>query len=86
MEENKSIGEIYAVFGLVFAIISLFLTGTFVFSILGLVFSSIARKKDEGNGKAQAGFVISIISLILSFLLVIVTILIVIGSFLMTNN
>jgi len=86
LNEEKNISEIYSILGLIFSIISFLFLGTFVFSILGFIFSFFAKKKDESNHKAQVGLILSILSFILSIILIIVAIILLIGLFWMKNK
>lgn len=69
MDEKK---DFYSTLGLTFGILSMVFLGNFLFSILGIVFSSISKRNFTSNGKAQAGLILSIISIILSSILVVV--------------
>jgi len=68
MEEQK---KTLSLLSLIFGILGIVLTFTpvsplgLVFAILGMVFSSVSKKKEGKNGLNKAGFVLSLIALIL---------------------
>ena len=62
--ENKDY-DIYGVLGLVFGIISV-ITFNFIFSILGLIFSSICKKQYADFKMAKIGFTLSLVSIIVN--------------------
>ena len=82
MEEQKKTNSLLS---LIFGIAGIVLTFTpvsiagLVLAILGMVFSSIAKKKEGKNGMNKAGFVLSLIAIIL-WILVAVVLAIVLGA------
>ncbi|GHU65874.1 hypothetical protein AGMMS49983_14400 [Clostridia bacterium] len=68
----------YSILSLIFGILGIVLTFTpaaivgLILAILGIVFSSIAKKKEGKNGFATGGFVLSLIALILWVIVVVI--------------
>lgn len=79
MDEKK---DVYSTLGLTFGILSMIFLGNFLFSILGIVFSSISKRNFINNGKAQAGLILSIISIILSSIIYVIVLLLYLFRFL----
>jgi len=75
MEEQK---KTFSLLALIFGIAGIVLTFTpvgiagLVLAILGLIFSSIAKKKEGKNGMNKAGFILSLIALILCIIVVVI--------------
>lgn len=75
----------FSILSLVFGIVGIILTFTpasivgLILLILGLVFSSMAKKREGRNGMATAGFVLSLIGIIL-WIVVVVIVGIVVGA------
>jgi len=82
MEEQK---KTFSLLSLIFGIVGIVLTFTpasivgLVLAILGIVFSSMAKKKEGKNGMNKAGFILSLIAIIL-FIIVVVVLAIVLGA------
>ena len=71
MNENKQ-SNIYSILGLIFGCLSIVSIGNFLLGILGIIFSSIAKKDNNEDVKAKIGFTLSIISLIITLVIVII--------------
>ena len=75
MEEQQKTTSLLA---LIFGIVGIVLTFTpaaiagLILAILGLVFSSLAKKKDGPNGMQKGGFILSLIAVILWIIVVVV--------------
>ena len=74
---------VFSIIGLVGGIISIVLSCTFVYSLVAIftgipsmIFSSIAKKSIAHHGKAKAGFILSLLSIILGAVLFTVLIII----------
>ena len=68
--ENKDY-DIYGILGLVFGIISV-ISFNFIFSILGLIFSSTSKKQYSDQKMAKIGFTLSLISIIIKICIAII--------------
>ena len=74
MEGKKT----FSLLSLIFGLVGIVLTFTpasiagLVLAILGLVFSSLAKKKEGKNGMNKAGFVLSLIAVILWIIVVVI--------------
>jgi len=74
MENKKTLSMLALIFGIV-GIILTFTPGAvagLILAILGIVFSVIAKKKEGKNGMATAGFVLSLIAVILWIVVVVI--------------
>ncbi|GEM_PF-4344759 len=65
-QDVENPGQSWAVISMILGIIAVPLYFTVIFGLLGLIFSLIARAKDNRSGQAAAGLVLNIIALILS--------------------
>ena len=86
MEEQK---KTFSLLSLIFGIAAfpvMFIPGIsfagIILAILGLIFSSVAKKKEGKNGMNKAGFILSLIALIL-FIIVVVIVGLLIGATMM---
>ena len=78
---------VFSIIGLVGGIISIILSCTFIYSVVAIftgipsiIFSSIAKKSIVHHGKAKAGFILSLIAIILGAVLFTVLIIAVIAT------
>jgi hypothetical protein len=78
MEEKRN--DLYSILGFVFGLIS-FIIMNFIFSILGIVFSSIAKGNNSNDKLAKIGFGLSIASLIISIIFTLIMALLIIMRF-----
>jgi len=83
-EQKKTLSLLTLIFGLagiVLAFTPVAIAGL-VLAILGLVFASMAKKKEGKNGMNKAGFILSLIAVIL-FIIVFVVVGLLLGAALM---
>ncbi|MCH5296177.1 MAG: DUF4190 domain-containing protein [Ruminococcus sp.] len=74
-QEQPESGKNFAIASLVMGILSLVCCGSFVFSILGIIFGVISKQRQkENNGMATAGLVLSIIAIALSIIGIIIAV------------
>lgn len=68
-QEQPESGKNFAIASLVLGILSLVCCGSFIFSVLGVIFGVISRQRQkENNGMATAGLVLSIIGIVFSII------------------
>jgi len=83
MEEQK---KTFSLLALIFGIAGIVLTFTpisiagLVLAVLGIIFSVIAKKKEGKNGMNKAGFVLSLIALILWIVFIVIIGLLIAGT------
>lgn len=71
MNEQKE-NNIHSYLGLIFGCISIINLGNIILSILGIVFSNLAKKENENDIKSKIGLTLSIISLVISISIIII--------------
>ena len=70
--KNKKKGTVFAVLSLVFGITSLVTIGAFILpEILGIVFANLSKNGEPLHGIAKAGFICSVVSIVLLSLAII---------------
>ena len=71
MDEQRQ-SSLFSYLGLIFGCISLINLGNILLSILGIVFSNIAKKENDSDIKCKIGLILSTISLVISIIIVII--------------